>query len=292
MNTTRPQEPPFSLPTPICGPHLRHRPCRCGGAPVKRPTCPRHSGVALLSGLVWFKVAPERWAQLLGRKVLSIRVVRRRQLPVALHPPRGSCRGRGGPTALLPSSSSPRTWALPVGGPRSLRSSLSPSRRPGPHPLVLGCPGPAHAALLAPVWRLLSHLPQALPPHADQSSGQEVRKSRLEEVAVQSWGEAGGPWWRHGCPWGSQLPACQVEARPYQVWSPLGPAALPGCPAHRTFASAHACPCCDGRVPGQTAGPCMVGPPADRRLVSPARAGLLSGRGPWPTVSLVTGITG
>lgn len=174
-----------------------------------------------------------------------------------------------------------------MGGPRSLGH---PCRRPGglvPTPSVLGCPG-LHAALLAPVWRLLSPLPQALPPRTSQSSGQEVRKAAWRKWLFSVLGRSGralvetGAPGAHSCP-----PARWALARSGLLWAPLpSPAVPPTAPLPQP-----ACPCCDGRVPGRQRAPWWG---LQQSAWCPRHTGGAVKRAgdPWPTVSLVTGITG
>lgn len=148
-------------------------------------------------------------------------------------------------------------------------SSLSPSRRPVPTPSVLGCPG-LHAPLAPCVAPALTALP-GFAPRTSQSSGQEVREGRLEEVAVLSLGEKRGPLVETGCPGAHSCP----PGGP-QVWSSLGSAALPGCPAppHSAFSPpAHAVTAVPGRQRARG------GASSSRPGVPGTRAWASSGRG-------------
>lgn len=93
-------------------------------------------------------------------------------------------------------------WIIPVGHPCGLV----------PAPSVLGAPA-CVPALLTPVWRLLSPLPQALP-GCVRPRGRKLRRPPGGSGCSQSWVGVGGPWWR-------RVPLGLTAARP-----PGGP--LPG----------------------------------------------------------------
>ncbi|XP_017900330.1 PREDICTED: guanine nucleotide-binding protein subunit beta-like protein 1 isoform X1 [Capra hircus] len=63
VNTTKtPGEPPFCL-HPRLQPPSEHRLCRCGGAPSEAAYVPPSQWGGPAGRLVWFQVAPERWAR-------------------------------------------------------------------------------------------------------------------------------------------------------------------------------------------------------------------------------------
>lgn len=166
VNTTKtPGEPPFCL-----HPHLRppseHRPCRCGGAPSEAAYVPPSQWGGPAGRLVWFQVAPERWARCWAEGA-CVRVVWAQT--ASREPctrPRGSCSGVVVP-ALSPSSSEPPDLAGGAAGgwTEVPGSSLSPSRRPGPHPFSAGVPGPARSPFGPCVASALTAAPGFAPTH-------------------------------------------------------------------------------------------------------------------------------
>lgn len=151
VNTTRtPGEPPFCL-DPRLRPPPEHRPCRRGGAPVT---------------VGWSCWTPGRWARCWAEGA-CVRVVWAQTAPrEPCTRPRGSCSGVVVP-ALSRSSSEPPDLA---GGSASgwtevPGSSLSPSRRPGPHPFSAGVPGPARSPFGPCVASALTAAPGFAPAH-------------------------------------------------------------------------------------------------------------------------------
>ena len=203
--------------------------------PVKRPTCPRHSGVALLDA--W---CGSRWrlsaGPAAGRKVRVFGLSGRRQLPVSPAPAPGGAAAAWWslPVPLVLRAPGPGggrcrwvdrgPWVIPV----AVQAAWSPP---------LQCWGAR--ACTQPFWPLCgvcSHRCPRLCPHAPVSPrGRKLGRPPGGSGCSQSWGEAGGPWWRR-VPLG--LTAARLPGGPLPGLDPLGPAALPGCPAHRTVASA------------------------------------------------------
>lgn len=222
-----------------------------------------------------------------GRKVRVLGCLGRRRLPVSPAPaPRGRPQRRGGPT-LSPSSSRPPDLAGrcrwvdrgPWSHPIAVQAAWVPT------PSVLGC-GPARSPFGPCVASALTAAPGFA--HAPVSPRGEELGRPPGGVAVLSQGEAGGLG-GDGCPWGSQLPACQVG--PCQVWSPPGPRCPPQLstyphlclspPAHAVTAASPA----DLEPRGGASSRLAWCPRHTGRAVKQAGD-------PWPTVSLVTGITG
>lgn len=241
VNTTKtPGEPPFCL-HPRLQPPSEHRLCRCGGAPSEAAYVPPSQWGGPAGRLVWFQVAPERWACCWAEGA-CVRVVWAQTAPrEPCTRPRGSCSGVVVP-ALSPSSSEPPDLAGGAAGGWTEVPGSPPSPRAA-WPPPLQCWGARACA--QPFWLLCgscSHCCPRLCPHAPVSPrGRESGRPPGGSGCSQSWGEAGGPWWRR-VPLGL-TGAPGVHSCPPARWTLaksglLGPTALPGCPAHRASASA------------------------------------------------------
>ena len=143
----RPQESHHSIRAPICSPHLSTGHAGVAVTPVKRPTCPRLGGVALLDA--W---CGSRWCLTTGPaagwKVRVFRVSGRRQLPVSPAPTPGGASAAWWSLPCAPCPPSPRgpvdlAGVLLAGGPRSLDHPCRTSMWPGPRPFSAGVPRPA-----------------------------------------------------------------------------------------------------------------------------------------------------
>lgn len=160
-----PRRAPILSPPPSAAPS-EHRPCRCGGAPSEAAYVPPSQWGGPAGRLVWFQVAPERWARCWAEGA-CVRVVWAQTAPrEPCTRPRGSCSGVVVP-ALSPSSSEPPDLAGGAAGgwTEVPGSSLSPSRRPGPHPFSAGVPGPARSPFGPCVASALTAAPGFAPTH-------------------------------------------------------------------------------------------------------------------------------